>query len=78
MLLQRALFDQWHLQKCHNRLHALDVISHPAYPVEWPVISHPAYPVEWPEVRMPESRADCTLRQRRENVRKGLCISESV
>jgi hypothetical protein len=28
-LIQRVLFDQWQLQKCHNRLRAIEVISHP-------------------------------------------------
>ena len=28
-LIQQLCFDQWHLQKCHARLRALEVISHP-------------------------------------------------
>ena len=28
-LIQRVCFDQWYLQKCHARLRALEVISHP-------------------------------------------------
>ena len=28
-LLQRVCFDQWHVQKCHARLHAIDISSHP-------------------------------------------------
>ena len=28
-LIQRICSDQWSIQKCHNRLRALEVISHP-------------------------------------------------
>jgi hypothetical protein len=31
-LLQRVCYDQWHLQKCHGRLRAVEIISTPPDP----------------------------------------------
>jgi hypothetical protein len=39
-LIQRICFDQWHIQKCHNRLRALEVVGNPPDPEVFRIFAH--------------------------------------